>query len=72
MRDHIGHIKEQTHTVNFLKYENHKLIADLEPIGQFDITNKKIRPIISVPLRFGSGTEKTKEILEIVNVLLED
>ena len=69
MRDHIGHIKEHTHITNSLKYEDGKLIADIEPLID-GLENAKMKPIIQIPLRFGSGIQ-TERVLGIVNIFLE-
>ena len=69
-RDHIGHPTEMTHITHSLKYEDNKLIARIELLIE-GLENATIKPIISTPLRFGSGVE-IERVLGIVNIFLED
>lgn len=69
-RNHIGQKGKHTHVVHLLKYEHNKLIATIEPLIS-GLENMKIRPIIQIPLRFGSGIQK-EIVLKIADIFLED
>jgi hypothetical protein len=70
IRDHIGHIKEHTHITHSLKYEDGKLIAEIELLRD-GLEKFKIKPIIKTPLRLGSRV-LTERLLGVVNIFLED
>ena len=69
-RNHIGHPVEMTHITHSLKYEDNKITARIELLVE-GLENATIKPIISTPLRFGSGVE-IERVLGIVNIFLED
>ena len=70
MRNHIGHIKEYTHITHLLKYENKKLIAEIELLKN-GLEKSKIKPIIKIPLHLESGIS-TERVLGIINIFLEN
>lgn len=67
IREHVGHVNGITHTTHLLKYKDNKLFARIECPTEI----KNIKPIISVPLDFESGTE-IKSVIEFINILIED
>ena len=69
LRDHIGHIKEVTHITKSLRYENQKLVAEIELLNN-RLKDVKIKPIIEIPLRFESGIS-VERVLSINNIYLE-
>jgi len=70
MRDHVGHIKEHTHITHSLRYEDDKLVAEIELLRD-DLEKFKIKPIIKTPLRLGSRV-LTERLLGIINIFLEN
>ncbi|MBD3408529.1 MAG: hypothetical protein GF411_20565 [Candidatus Lokiarchaeota archaeon] len=68
-RDHVGRTTDITHLTHSLKYENSKLVAEIELLVD-GLENSKMRPIISTPLRIGSGVE-IEIVFAILNIFLE-
>jgi hypothetical protein len=69
MRSELGHMERLSHITHSIQYVNGKLIADIEPLEE-GLDGASIRPIIMIPLRFGSGI-RVERVLEIMNIYLE-
>jgi len=68
-RSHITQSNEYSHVTHSIEYKNHKLTAQIELLKE--VKNAKIKPIITTPLRLGSGVEKER-VLSISNICLEE
>jgi len=71
-RSEVGSCRKFTHVTTSLKYEKGKLIANIEFLkSEYESKNYSMKPIIAIPLRFGSGIE-VENVLKIVNIFLEE
>lgn len=59
-----------THITYDIKYVHNSLMANIELLNQ-QYENAKIKPIIIIPLHFGSGII-IKKVIKIINICLED
>lgn len=70
--DHVGHAEGITHITNSIQYKDGTFTANIDILNN-EIKNAKIKPIIKIPLRLGSGIQerRVERVLGIINILLE-